>query len=264
MPAKKPAPKKTAAPKKKAAPAKVVKKAPAKVVAKKTSAKPAPVAKKVVKNTAKPAPQKIIKPAPKPAVKTVAPKPVPVVATVVAKPVISKPVIVEKPAPRAMPLKPAVELKFDKADVPLVDASTLRGAGKDYPKGYVPNDSEKYMNPKHLSYFRDLLLQWRDELSKEGRETVQHLQEQSSIEADLNDQATIEYEQTLELRTRDRERKLISKIDEALERIKNGTFGYCEETGDPIGIKRLLARPIATLSIEAKLRQEKKEFGYAG
>lgn len=93
---------------------------------------------------------------------------------------------------------------------------------------------------------------------------MKELQNNSSIESDLNDQASLEYEQTLELRTRDRERKLINKIDEALERIKDGEFGYCEETGDPIGIGRLMARPIATLCIEAKRRQEKQESGYAG
>jgi DnaK suppressor protein len=120
------------------------------------------------------------------------------------------------------------------------------------------------MNTKQLAYFRDLLLTWREELEKGNLDTVADLREHSSIEADLADQATIEYEQTLELKSRDRARKLISKIDEALDRIRDGSFGFCEETGDPIGIGRLLARPIATLSIEAKRRQEKKEVSYAG
>jgi DnaK suppressor protein len=133
-----------------------------------------------------------------------------------------------------------------------------------YPNGYTPTDKEDYMNAKQLAYFRDLLLTWRQELEAGNLETVADLREHSSIEADLADQATIEYEQTLELRNRDRARKLISKIDEALDRIRDGSFGYCEETGDPIGIGRLLARPIATLSIEAKRRQEKKEISYAG
>lgn len=135
-----------------------------------------------------------------------------------------------------------------------------------YPDKYVPTDNEKegYMNPKQLAYFRDLLLGWRKELVDGNTETIQDLKENSAIEADLTDQATIEYEQTLELRTRDRARKVISKIDEALDRIRDGEFGYCEETGDPIGIGRLLARPIATLSIEAKRRQEKKEVSYVG
>lgn len=133
-----------------------------------------------------------------------------------------------------------------------------------YPDKYTPTDKEEYMNSKQLAYFRDLLLVWRKELEEGNLSTMHDLRENSAIEADLTDQATIEYEQTLELRNRDRARKLISKIDEALERIRDGEFGYCQETGDPIGIGRLLARPIATLSIEAKRRQEKKEVSYAG
>ncbi|RYG61133.1 MAG: RNA polymerase-binding protein DksA [Alphaproteobacteria bacterium] len=133
-----------------------------------------------------------------------------------------------------------------------------------YPDKYVPTDKEDYMNSKQLAYFRDLLLVWRKELEQGNLSTMHDLRENSAIEADLTDQATIEYEQTLELRNRDRARKLISKIDEALDRIREGDFGFCQETGDPIGIGRLLARPIATLSIEAKRRQEKKEVSYAG
>lgn len=144
---------------------------------------------------------------------------------------------------------------------PLSDAPAKE---RGYPNGYVPTDKEDYMSLKQLAYFRDLLLTWRQELVQGNSETIQDLQEHSAIEADLTDQATIEYEQTLELRNRDRARKLISKIDEALDRIRDGEFGYCEETGDPIGIGRLMARPIATLSIEAKRRQEKKEVSYAG
>ena len=133
-----------------------------------------------------------------------------------------------------------------------------------YPDKYVPTDKEDYMNAKQLAYFRDLLLVWRKELEEGNLSTMHDLRENSAIEADLTDQATIEYEQTLELRNRDRARKLISKIDEAIDRIREGEFGFCQETGDPIGIGRLLARPIATLSIEAKRRQEKKEVSYAG
>lgn len=152
------------------------------------------------------------------------------------------------------------------ADTNIADIipNALPVAERGYPEGYSPSEDEEYMNEKQLAYFRDLLLTWRDGLEKESIETINGLRDNSAIEADPTDQATIEYEQTLELRTRDRERKLIRKIDEALERIKDGEFGYCEETGDPIGIGRLLARPIATLSIEAKRRQEKKETSYAG
>lgn len=133
-----------------------------------------------------------------------------------------------------------------------------------YPEGYTPSDNEEYMGEMQLAFFKDMLLNWRRQLEEESTETVKDLQNNSAIEPDLNDQASLEYEQTVELRTRDRERKLIAKIDEALERIEDGEFGYCEETGDPIGVKRLLARPIATLCIEAKRRQEKQETGYAG
>lgn len=142
--------------------------------------------------------------------------------------------------------------------------SDLSPEERGYPDDYQPTKDEEYMCAQQLAYFRDLLLTWRTQLQQESLATVLELQEHSAIEADPNDQASLEYEQTLELRTRDRGRKLISKIDEALDRIKDGSFGYCEETGDPIGIGRLLARPIATLSIEAKRRQEQKETGYAG
>ncbi|MBI1363871.1 MAG: RNA polymerase-binding protein DksA [Proteobacteria bacterium] len=145
-----------------------------------------------------------------------------------------------------------------------LENTKLPGEGVDYPVGYVPNEKEEYMGKQQLAYFRDVLLAWRSQLEQESMETVKELQENSAIMSDLNDQASIEYEQTVELRTRDRERKLIQKIDEALERIDTGEFGYCEETGDPIGIPRLMARPIATLCIEAKRIQEKKENQYAG
>lgn len=141
----------------------------------------------------------------------------------------------------------------------------LPAAERGYPDNYDPTkDKGEYMNEQQLAYFRDIILTWRWELEKENQNTMHDLQEHSTIEPDPNDQASLEYEQTLELRTRDRARKLIRKIDEALDRIREGEFGYCEETGDEIGIKRLLARPITTLSIEAKERQEQKETGYAG
>ncbi len=142
--------------------------------------------------------------------------------------------------------------------------AAAKATEKEYPEGYTPTEDEEYMGARQSAFFRDMLLKWREELLKEYEETMKELQNNSTIESDLNDQASLEYEQTLELRTRDRERKLINKIDEALERIEDGEFGYCEETGDPIGIGRLMARPIATLCIEAKRRQEKKESGYAG
>lgn len=124
---------------------------------------------------------------------------------------------------------------------------------------YRPMDTEPYMNPMHQEYFKNLLLTWRHDLLKESSETIHHMKEQSQNEPDLTDRATTETDRALELRTRDRERKLINKIDDALRRIEDGTYGYCEETGDPIGLNRLMARPIATLSIEAQERHEKEE-----
>ncbi|MDD3669364.1 MAG: RNA polymerase-binding protein DksA [Alphaproteobacteria bacterium] len=115
------------------------------------------------------------------------------------------------------------------------------------------------MCPKHLEYFRQKLLDWRADLIRESSMTLQDLKDTSLQEPDMNDRASVETDQSLELRTRDRMRKLIKKIDAALGRIEDGTYGYCEETGDPIGVKRLDARPVATLCIEAQERHERKE-----
>ncbi len=124
---------------------------------------------------------------------------------------------------------------------------------------YRPSEKEVFMNPMQLEYFRQKLLAWKSELLRESTETLSHLQEESVSEADLADRASLETDRALELRTRDRERKLIQKIDEALLRIEEGSYGYCEETGEPIALKRLEARPIATLSIEAQERHERME-----
>ncbi len=127
------------------------------------------------------------------------------------------------------------------------------------PPDYRPSDNEEFMNPLQLEYFRQKLLRWRAELLAESTETLQHLKEESLSEPDITDRASLETERSLELRTRDRERKLISKIDAALLRIEDGSYGYCEETDEPIGIRRLEARPIATLSLEAQERHERME-----
>lgn len=127
------------------------------------------------------------------------------------------------------------------------------------PPDYRPTDGEDFMNPMHVEYFRRKLLRWRAELLREADDTLASLQQGGIAEADLTDRASVETDRALELRTRDRARKLISKIDQALERIEAGTYGYCEETGEPISLKRLEARPIATLSIEAQERHEKME-----
>ena len=127
------------------------------------------------------------------------------------------------------------------------------------PEGYKPSDSEEYMNPMQLEYFKQKLLTWREELLEESRETLIHLREENWNEPDLNDRASIETETTTELRTRDRYRKLIDKIESAIDRVNKGGYGYCEETGEAIGLKRLEARPVATLCIEAQERHENYE-----
>ena len=118
------------------------------------------------------------------------------------------------------------------------------------------------MNARQREYFRRKLLSWKEELVRESTQTLQHLQEDSLQEPDLADRASVESERSLELRTRDRERKLLTKIDNALERLQDGSYGYCEDTGEPISLSRLDARPIATLSIEAQERHEKRERTY--
>lgn len=127
------------------------------------------------------------------------------------------------------------------------------------PPNYRPSEDEEFMNPVQLEFFRQKLLRWRAELLAESSETLQHLKEESLSEPDIADRATLETDRFTELRTRDRERKLISKIDEALQRIEDGTYGFCEETDEPIGLRRLEARPIATLSLEAQERHERLE-----
>ena len=127
------------------------------------------------------------------------------------------------------------------------------------PEGYKPSEKEEYMNPMQIEYFRTKLVAWKDELLINSRDTLEHLKEENWHEPDLNDRATIETDTSFELRTRDRYRKLIDKIEEALKRISDGEYGYCEETGDEIGVKRLEARPVATLCIEAQERHENYE-----
>ncbi len=124
---------------------------------------------------------------------------------------------------------------------------------------YKPDDDEEFMNPMMQEFFRKRLVEWKNELLRESGQTLMNMQSTSSQEADIADRASLESERSLELRTRDRERKLISKIDAALRRIEAGDYGYCEDTGEPISVNRLIARPIATLSIEAQERHERME-----
>jgi DnaK suppressor protein len=129
-------------------------------------------------------------------------------------------------------------------------------------KNYRPSDKEPFMNERQREYFRDKLLAWKDEILKEAKETLQHLQDENQNHPDLADRASSETDRAIELRARDRQRKLIAKIDAALQRLEDGTYGYCEETGEPISLRRLEARPIATLSIEAQERHERRERVY--
>lgn len=133
----------------------------------------------------------------------------------------------------------------------------------DLPKGYRPSNDEEYMSPKHLAYFRNKLRDWRDQLVEESRQTMENLRDEVRDVGDEAERATRETENSLELRTRDRYRKLISKIDKALRRIEEGRYGYCEETDEEIGLERLDARPIATLSLDAQERREhlQKQMG---
>jgi DnaK suppressor protein len=124
---------------------------------------------------------------------------------------------------------------------------------------YRPTEDESFMSERQLEYFRQKLLNWKEDILRESRETLSHLQSETENHPDIADRASSETDRSLELRTRDRQRKLIAKIDEALQRIDEGNYGYCEETGEPIGIARLDARPIATLSLEAQERHERRE-----
>ena len=217
---------------------KIVKPAAKKSIPKKPVAKPA--AKRLkkaappVKSVKKPAPK--AKPAPKP------------VAKATAKPAAKAPAKkLVKAAP--IPVKPAPKPKNTYKPVKLAP-------------GYKPMANEPYMNANQQEYFRQKLLAWRKSLMDESRETLDHLHEENWHQADIADRASLETEAGVELRTRNRYLKLISKIDSAIARIEEGEYGYCEETGEPIGLKRLEARPVATLSIEAQERHEKIEKQY--
>ena len=130
------------------------------------------------------------------------------------------------------------------------------------PKDYTPSEKEPYMNAKQKEFFKRKLLAWRSDIIQETKETLNNLQKEVVNFSDLVDRASSETDRSLELRSRDRQRKLISKIDEALLRIEDGAYGYCEDTGESIGLKRLVARPIATLSIDSQERHERKERIY--
>jgi DnaK suppressor protein len=183
------------------------------------------------------------------------------------KPAPAKPAAKSKTPPKA-PAKTAAAAKakpkirtIDKAQ----DKKLTAKAGTStivLPPDYRPSEDEPFMNERHRMYFRQKLASWKEEIIRQTRETLVGLHEDSTQHADLADRATSETDRALELRARDRQRKLIAKIDAALARIEDGTYGYCEETGEPIGLKRLDARPIATLSLEAQERHERRERVY--
>ncbi len=158
--------------------------------------------------------------------------------------------------------KAARGAKAAKGNGKLTNGKLARGTrsnGGAAANGYHPSENEPFMNPRMRDYFRQKLLDWKTGLAQESSGTIQHLQEGSMSESDLADRASLETDRSLELRTRDRERKLSAKIDEALRRIDDGSYGYCEETEEPISLRRLEARPVATLSLEAQERHERME-----
>jgi len=216
--------------------------------AKKPSAK-APKAKKTV--SAKPAAKAAAKPARKAAAKA-APKAKAAAKTPRAPaPARKTPAAAKRPAAAQRPSAKAKVETFDSAP------SLLAGPRNVQP--YVARKGEEYMNKEQLEHFRMILSAWKQDLMQEVDRTMLHMKDEAANFPDPNDRATQESEFSLELRTRDRERKLIRKIDEALKRIEDGSYGYCLETGEPIGVKRLEARPVATLSVEAQERRERRE-----
>jgi DnaK suppressor protein len=243
--AKKPAPRRPVAAGKPA----VKRKAPPVVVARpkaaaaKAPAKPKPIAKPV--EAAAPAPVK-------PEARPVAARP----ARPMEPPRMVRPFT---PPPRPAPLpRPASADGEDEG----YDGGQSLLAGPRNVQPYLPKKGEQYMNAEQLEHFRQILLAWKQDLMEEVDRTVTHMKDEAANPPDPNDRATLESEFSLELRTRDRERKLIRKIDEALMRIEDGSYGYCLETGEEIGIKRLEARPVATLSLEAQERRERREKQY--
>ena len=246
----------------------VAKPSKAKPIAKKGAvSKSAPL--KAAKTTAKPAAVKLsagksapTKKPPAAAKPSIVKAPVAKAAakTVTAKLILGKDSPKPAPARTIATTKPAAPKKTE--GVPKKMSVLKKVADVVLPPNYRPSDSEPFMNEMHRAYFRKRLIEWKDEILRQTRETLAILHEDSTQHADLADRATSETDRATELRTRDRQRKLIAKIDAALGRIEDGSYGYCEDTGEPIGLKRLDARPIATLSVEAQERHERREKVY--
>jgi len=233
------------------------KKSAAKPVKSKKSAVARPAAKKsvIVKKSVvkKPVSRETELPRPKAVAKVAAVKVAPVVRAVPAAKPVAKP---------TAPVRKATATSQARATGDEAEAGDNLLAGPRNVQPYVPKRGEQYMNNVQLAHFREILQEWKQDLMLEVDRTVSHMKDEAANFPDPNDRATQEEEFSLELRTRDRERKLIRKIDEALSRIEDGSYGYCLETGEQIGIKRLEARPVATLSIEAQERRERREKQY--
>jgi DnaK suppressor protein len=182
------------------------------------------------------------------------------IAVAVNKTLPQKAIPAKAPARTLAVAKPTATKKSEGTNKKM--AARVKIADIVLPPDYKPSENEPFMNDMHKAYFRKRLLDWKDEILRQTRETLAILHEDSAQHADLADRATSETDRATELRTRDRQRKLIAKIDAALGRIEDGSYGYCEETGEPIALKRLDARPIATLSIEAQERHERRERVY--
>lgn len=218
------------------------KKPPSKAPAKKKPAAAAKPAKKAV-----PAKKPVAKPAPK----AVAPK----------KPLAGKAAPAVKASAPKTPIKPIPMIKAEQPKIaPQQPQKKTNMLSVNIPANYEPSEKEEFMNPVMREYFRKRLIEWRDELLRESEVTLHVLQEDGNMQKpDITDRASEETDLAIEFRTRDRERKLLNKITEAMERIEDGTYGFCEETGDPIPVKRLIARPTATMTLEAQELHERRE-----
>jgi DnaK suppressor protein len=250
---------KPAKPKKAEKPKLTAKKPAAKTVAAKTSSKPAPVKASVA--AAKPAPKPA--PAPAPVAKPASLASATPVAQAIRKAPPSERIVVTATGVSSQSgisanvrANPAADAEGDDNEA----GSLLAGPRNVTP--YIAKRGEQYMNAVQLDHFRNILNGWKRDLMEEVDRTVSHMKDEAANFPDPNDRATQEEEFSLELRTRDRERKLIRKIDEALKRVEDGSYGYCLETGEEIGVKRLEARPVATLTIEAQERRERRERQY--
>ena len=255
---------KPAKPKKAEKPKLTAKKPATKPVAAKTAAKPAatktPAAAKPAAAPSKPA---AVKPAPAPAANSASAASATPVAQAIRKAPPSERIVVTAtgvPSSPGLANAPRAAANDSDAEEPIEAGSLLAGPRNVTP--YIAKRGEAYMNKEQLEHFRNILNSWKRDLMMEVDRTVSHMKDEAANFPDPNDRATQEEEFSLELRTRDRERKLIRKIDEALKRVEDGSYGYCLETGEQIGIKRLEARPVATLSIEAQERRERREKQY--